>query len=145
MPINPDGKGYFVLNTGATLSHEIPIFKGRHTIKVMQSLYADCAAQLGGFSHIGLRGTLFSREGHTLSGGLGPTLIFRRNWHRLADYAPSGFFEGSPTDEWQYKMLWYGGELVYDYQLNEKGAFSLTFIPGFPNLLSLSAGFKYTH
>lgn len=145
MPLNPDREGYFVLNTGATLSHQIPILKGRYTIKIMQALYADCAAQLGGFSHIGLRGTIFRRNRHEFSGGLGPTLIFRRNWHHLADYTPSGFFKGSPSDTWQYKVLWYGGELEYHYQLNEKTAFSLTFIPGFPNLMSLSAGFRYSH
>jgi hypothetical protein len=145
MPLNPDNKGYLVLNTGATLSHEIPIFKGRHTIKIMQALYADCAAQTGGFSHIGLRGTIFKKNRHELSGGLGPTLIFRRNWHRLADYVPSGFFKGGPSGNWQYKFLWYGGELEYHYQLNLKTAFSLTFIPGFPNLISLSAGLRFTH
>lgn len=42
-------------------------------------------------------------------------------------------------------MLWYGGELEYHYQVNEKAAISLTFIPGFLNLISLSAGFRYTH
>jgi hypothetical protein len=70
-----------------------------------QALYADCAAQTGGFSHIGIRDTIFKRNKHELLGGLGPTLIFRRNWHRLADYVPSGFFKGEVSSSWQYKLL----------------------------------------
>lgn len=145
MPLNPDGRGYTVLNVGATLAHEIPLAGSGLTLKLMQALYADCAAQTGGFSHIGLRATVFSTNKHQLTGGLGPTLIFRRSWHRLPDYRPGSFFKGTPSDDWQYRLLWYGGELEYHYQLNQKTALSLTFIPGFPNIMSLSAGFRYTH
>lgn len=145
MPLNPDNKGYLVLNVGGTLAHEIQIAKSKFSFKALQTLYADCASQTGGFSHIGVRAIIFTINKHQLTGGLGPTLIFRRNWHRLPGYKPSGFFKGSPEDPWQYKMLWYGGEIEYHYSLTEKTAFSVTFVPGFPNIINLSAGIRIQH
>lgn len=145
MPINPDGQGYLVLNLGGMLGHEIAVLDSAFSVKAIQSLYADCAGQAGGFSHIGIRFLVFKKNRHTLSGGIGPTLIFRRNWHRLPEYQPSGFFKGEPDDNWQYQMLWYGGELEYNYTVRKQTDLSFTFVPGYPNLISLSAGFRYTY
>lgn len=145
MPINPDGQGYLVLNLGGMLAHEIAVLDSAFSIKAIQTLYADCAGQTGGFSHIGIRFLVFEKNRHMLSGGIGPTFIYRRNWHRLPEYQPSGFFNGQPGDTWQYKMLWYGGEFEYNYALGSKTDLSFTFVPGYPNLISLSAGFRYTY
>lgn len=143
MPFNPDEKGYLVLNIGGVLGHEIQIGGSRYSVKMLQALYADCAAQTGGFSHVGLRAIILNKNKHQFTGGLGPTFIFRRNWHRLSNYSPSTFFNGKKGDPWQYKMLWYGGELEYHYSVTEKLAISVTFIPGFPDIMSLSGGIRY--
>ncbi len=145
MPLNPDKEGYLVLNLGGTLAHEIQIAESKYSVKALQTLYADCASQLGGFSHIGIRAIVFTKNKHQLTGGIGPTLIFRRNWHRLQDYKPSGFFKGGPDDEWQYKFLWYGGELEYHYSLTEKTSLSTTFVPGFPEIINFSIGIRIKH
>lgn len=145
MPINPDKKGYVVWNLGGVLAHERQVANSKYSLKVLQALYSDCAAQAGGFSHVGIRAIILHKNRHQLTGGLGPTLIFRRNWHRLPNYEPSSFFNGNKEDPWQYKILWYGGELEYHYSISEKYAFSLTFIPGWPNIMSLSAGIRYQH
>lgn len=52
------------------------------------------------------------------------------------------FCISNTSDNWQYKPLWYDGEPEYHYQLNEKIAFSFIFIPGFPNLISLSTDLR---
>lgn len=145
MPLNPDKKGYLVLNTGGVIGHEIQIARSKFSVKTLQALYADCATQTAGFSHIGFRTIILNKGKHLFTGGLGPTLIFRRNWHRLPEYKPSGFFNGEQGDSWQHKMLWYGGELEYHYSFSEKFAFSVTFVPGFPNIMNLSTGIRYKH
>lgn len=145
MPINPDGHGYLVLNLGGMLSHETAVLDSAFSIKAIQTLYADCAGQAGRFSHIGIRFLVFKKNRHMLSGGIGPTFIFRRSWHRLPEYQPSGFFNGDPGEAWQYKMLWYGGEFEYNYAIGGQTAISFTFVPGYPNLISLSAGLRYTY
>ncbi|MCH7516084.1 MAG: hypothetical protein IIB08_02975 [Bacteroidetes bacterium] len=94
--------------------------------------------------HIGFRTTLLKRNKHSILTGLGPTLIFRRNWHSKFDnYINSGYFKGNKDVFWQYKFLWYGGEIEYYYQLNENLEFSVGFIPGYPKFMSLSFGIRH--
>jgi len=143
MPYNPDKKGYLVLNLGGTLGYEHFLKKDKFSIKAIQAIYADCAALLGGFSHVGVRWVIFKKGIHSLNGGFGPTLVYRRNWYQLKDYDDSGFFNGAPDDLWQYKFIPYAGELEYNLALNNRYDLSTTFIPGYPSLMSLSVGIRY--
>ncbi|QMU28295.1 hypothetical protein [Adhaeribacter radiodurans] len=143
MPLNPDKKGYFVFNLGGMLSYEQFWKPQKFSVKGIQAIYTDCAAQLGGFTHIGLRAIIFQNHRHSLSGGLGPTFIYRRNWYRLPDYQDSGFFNGTTESYWQYKFIPYAGELEYNYQLTNNLDFSTTFVPGYPSLISLSFGLRF--
>ena len=143
MPLNPDKKGYLVFNLGGMLSYEQFWKPQKYSFKVIQALYTDCAALLGGFTHIGVRALIFQNKRHSLNTGFGPTIIYRRNWHQLPGYQDSGFFKGTPRSAWQYKFIPYGGEIEYNYQLTEKIDFSTTFVPGYPSLISLSFGVRY--
>jgi hypothetical protein len=143
MPLRLDPKGVLVINLGGMLSYEKFIYKDVLSVKAVQGLYSDCAARLGGFSHLGLRAKIFTAGKHSLYGGIGPTLVYRRNWHELPGYQDPAYFEGKPSATWQYKFLWYGGEFEYAYQLTERFSFASTFIPGYPKLISLSFGVKY--
>ena len=143
MPRRLDSNGVLVLNLGSMLSAEKFIYQDRVSVKAVQGIYSDCAAQLGGFSHIGIRAIIFRAGKHSVFGGIGPTLVYRKNWHELPGYLDPDYFDGQPADTWQYKFLWYGGEFEYAYVLSEKLDLTSTFIPGFPKLLSLSFGLKY--
>ncbi|RDC63229.1 hypothetical protein [Adhaeribacter pallidiroseus] len=143
MPLNPDKKGYLVFNLGGMLSYEKFWKPQKYSFKAIQALYTDCAALLGGFTHMGVRAIIFQNKQHSVSGGLGPTFIYRRNWYRLPGYQDSGFFDGTPHSAWQYKFIPYAGELEYNYQLTDKMDFSTTFVPGYPSLISLSFGLRY--
>ena len=143
MPMRLDEKGVWVVNLGGMISTEKFIYQDEISLKAIQGLYSDCAARLGGFTHLGLRGQIFKTEKHSLYGGIGPTLVYRRNWYDLPGYLDPDYFEGKPTDTWQYKFLWYGGEFEYAYVFSEKLDLTATFIPGFPKLVSLSFGVKY--
>ncbi|PSR53147.1 hypothetical protein AHMF7605_06185 [Adhaeribacter arboris] len=143
MPLNPDKKGYLVFNLGGMVSYEQFWKPQKFSVKGIQAIYTDCAAQLGGFTHIGLRAIIFQNRRHSLNGGLGPTFIYRRNWYRLPDYQDSGFFNGTTQSFWQYKFIPYAGELEYNYQLTDTIDFSTTFVPGYPSLISLSFGLRF--
>jgi len=143
MPMKFDKKGIFVLNTGITTNIEYFVYKDFISIKFVQALYADCVRKFGGFTHLGFRGKILEIGKHSLNGGMGPTFIYRKSWYALDDYDDRfSFFYGNPGDTWQYRFLWYGGEFEYNYVLNETFSLSTSFIPGFPDLLNLSIGFR---
>jgi hypothetical protein len=146
MPLKFDEKGLLVLNTGFYISIEyyIPNYEFI-SIKFIQGIYNDCIKQFAGFTHIGFRLNTPELNGFMFSGGIGPTLIFRKNWYDILGYNDSfSFFNGTPQDYWQWRFLWYGGELEFNQKITADWALSATFIPGFPDLLNISIGAKYT-
>ncbi|RNI29306.1 hypothetical protein [Rufibacter latericius] len=144
MPLNPDGKGYLVVNIGASVGYEHFFVPGKFSVKAIQAFYADCAMRFAGFTHLGVRAVVFNIGRHSLNGGIGPTLVYRRNWAELDGYNVStSFFGGEPDDKWQYKMIWYAGEFEYNYRLSDRVDFSTSFVPGYPDIMSLSFGVRY--
>jgi hypothetical protein len=128
-----DNKGIFVFNPGIRLSFEYFLYKDIVSIKIEQDLYADCANQFAGFTHIGVRGKMFQIEKHSLNGGIGPTIFFRRNWYKLDGYIDDiENFKGSPDNNWQWWFIWYGGEFEYNYMINETIELSTSFVPWIP-------------
>jgi|GEM_PF-4910023 len=139
----PGPRGLLRVDLGALLSYEYFIIPEILSVKGIQGLYADCTAQLAGVTSIGLRARIFHIGRHRLYGGIGPTWIYRRNWYRLPGYVDTKYFEGSPTDKWQRKFLWYGGELEYKYALSPKLDIATTFVPGYPDLMAFAVGLSY--
>ncbi len=140
MPNKLDKNGYLVMNFGAEVTYEKFIYQDLLSVKVIQALYSDCAARLGGFSHIGIRAKIFKLGKHSLYGGIGPTLVFRKNWLDLDGYINPNRFIGGPENKYQHLFLWYGGEFEYKYQMNQKLDFAVSFVPGYPDLMSLAFG-----
>lgn len=140
MPNKLDKNAYFVMNLGGEIMYEKFVVKDILAIKVVQALYADCAERLGGFSHIGIRATIFNTGKHALFGGFGPTIVYRKNWMELNGYINQNRFKGDINDKWQYLFLWYGGEFEYKYSITEYLDLSISFIPGYPDLMSLAVG-----
>lgn len=143
MPLRLDKDAYLVQNLGGILSYERPVYKDFLLVKTAVALYSDCAAQLGGFIHLGLRGRIFTLGRHSLYGGIGPTLIFRKNWLNIPEYKDPGLFKGGKDVAFQHLFIWYAGEFDYRYKVNERWDLALTFVPGYPDLISLSIGFNY--
>jgi hypothetical protein len=140
MPNKLDKNAYLVMNFGAEIMYEKFLHKDILSVKVVQALYSDCAEKLGGFSHIGIRAKIFKIERHSLFGGIGPTLVFRRNWQEMSEYVNPNRFKGEVNDKWQCLFLWYGGEFEYKYLISDRIDFSASFIPGYPDLMSLAVG-----
>lgn len=143
MPLKLDKDAYFVQNLGGILSYETSIYKGVFLAKGAIGLYSDCAARFAGFFHIGLRGRIFQTSKHSLYGGIGPTLIFRRNWLQIEEYKDQKLFKGNKENIFQYLFLWYGGEFEYRYKIAPQLDGVVSFIPGYPDLMSLSIGLNY--
>ena len=143
MPNRLDEQAYFVWDLGALLTYEYFIVPDILSVKFIQGLYADCAAQFAGVTSIGLRARIFQIGRHSLFGGIGPTLIYRHNWFRIPNYVDTKYYKGTPTDKWQYKFLWYGGELEYKFAISSKLDFATIFVPGYPDLMAFAVGLNY--
>lgn len=144
MPTKIDKNGVLVVNLGMYFGYENFVYKDKLSIKTATAFYSDCGGLFSGLVHVGFRGVIFEKGNFSVNGGLGPTFIFRRSWYSKFDnYINSGFYNGNETDFWQYKFLWYGGELEFNYKLNKSLDLSTTFIPGYPKLLELSFGVRY--
>ena len=138
-----DKNAYLVMNFGAEIMNEKFLFKDIVSAKIVQALYVDCDEKLGGFSHIGIRAKIFKIGRHSLYGGIGPTLVFRRNWQEMSGFVNPNRFKGDFNEKWQHLFLWYGGEFEYKYIISDRIDFSASFIPGYPDLMSLAAGVNY--
>lgn len=144
MPRKYDRDGMFVQNLGMTMNFEYYVMSNIISVKYVQGAYLDCLSQFAGFTHIGLRGRIFQSGKHSLNGGFGPTLLFRRNWYHVPGYDDSfAFFHGAKEDYWQHRFIWYGGEMEYNYALHDRIDLSVTFVPGYPDLMNLSFGIRY--
>jgi len=138
-----DDDGVFVFNPGTILSFEKFLYKNIFSAKIAQGLYADCARQFAGMSHIGLRGRIFQTEKHSFNGGIGPTFFFRKNWQKLDGYVDDEYsiFKGSLEANWQWGFLWYGGEFEYNYKISEMIELSTAMVPYIPPYVPLIMSF----
>ncbi|TXK47448.1 hypothetical protein FVR03_09640 [Pontibacter qinzhouensis] len=139
-PNRLDNKGYTTLNFGGIIGYDRFLVRNDISVRVEQGFYADCAASMAGFSHVGFRAKIFRSGRHSVNGGIGPTLVYRHDWNRLEQYIDDGYFK--KRGDWQYKFYWYGGEFEYNYQLSAQNDLSLTLIPGIPELISIGIGFR---
>jgi hypothetical protein len=143
MPLKLDAKGIFVVDLGAMAFFEKYLWSNSTSIKISQAFYGDCIMQFAGFSHIGVRKKIFTIGKHNLNGGIGPSLIYRKNWYDIDGYDDAfSFFNGNKEDVWQWRFLWYGGEFEYNYNIKDNIDFSVTFIPGFPDLVGFAFGVR---
>ncbi|RIJ37376.1 hypothetical protein [Pontibacter oryzae] len=139
-PNRLDDNGIFVLNLGGIVGYERFVWRDRLSIRVEQGLYADCAAEFAGFTHLGWRGVIWQSGRHSVNGGFGPTLVYRQDWNKMQDYEDDGYF--SRSGGWQYKFYWYGGEFEYNYMLKQNTELSVNMVPGLPELISVGVGIR---
>jgi hypothetical protein len=76
------------------------------------------------------------------SGGLGPFFYYRKNWKTFPEYVDEGYFKDTRNGKWQTKFVWYGGELEYNYPLQERLDLSINFFPGIPVVYALAPGVR---
>ncbi|MDA3954802.1 MAG: hypothetical protein PF485_14230 [Bacteroidales bacterium] len=144
MPTKIDRNGIAVINLGLYFGYENFIYKDKLSLKIITAYYSDCGGLFSGLLHVGLRGVVLQSNKFSINGGIGPTFIYRRSWYSKFDnYVNSGFYNGNETDFWQYKFLWYAGELEFNYKLKKFLDLSVTLVPGYPKLIDISIGVRY--
>jgi hypothetical protein len=144
MPVKLGSNGFLVPSFGLALSFEKYIWEDFLSLELMQANYTDCAMQAAGFTHFGFRVKLFSIGKHQMNFGVGPTIVYRKNWYNLDGYDDTkNFYNGEKTnDDWQWRFIIYGGEFEYNYRLTERVDFSWTIVPGIPILIANAFGVR---
>lgn len=111
-----------------------------------QGLYGDCVMQFAGFSHIGFRIRFLKIKRFSMNVGIGPTFLYKRSWYRLPGYNDSlEAYKGTKDEDWQYLFYWYAGEIETNIQVNDNFDVSITVIPGVPDIINISTGFRYNY
>lgn len=145
-PLKLDSEGFVVFNPGVTLNAEYFVWRDIISIKAVQGLYGDCAMQFAGFSHIGFRIRFLKIKRFSMNVGIGPTFLYKRSWYRLPGYNDSlETYKGTKDEDWQYLFYWYGGEIETNIQVNDNFDVSITVIPGVPDIINISTGFRYNY
>lgn len=144
MPYKLDPKGVATISWGGIASFQKFIFRNLISIKLAQGVYTDSGGVLAGHTHLGFRLELLQAGKHQLNFGFGPTLIYRKNWYTVKEgYQSTGLFKESEDKQIQYKFVWYGGEIEYNYAINEHWDISAHILPGYPILVAFGVGLRY--
>ena len=140
MPYKLDKNGVFILNFGTIVSYQHNVYKDLISVKIAQGFYSDSGGLPSGHTHIGFRIMCLEKNKHSLLFGFGPTLVYRKNWNCKPGYVTTGLFKEYKNI--QYKFVWYGGEIEYNYKLNDKIDLNANFLPGYPLIMSFGFGMR---
>jgi hypothetical protein len=141
-PLKLDDKAYLVLNVGATVAYDVDLSK-KFFLRSSAGFFMDCAYLKSGFLHIGFRWNALQIGRHTINAGVGPTLMFREDWHRFENYNDADFFGKRVYNGWQYRFFPVGGEVEYLYRISDKWQFQYSVIPGYPAVITSKIGLRY--
>ncbi len=140
-PLKLDEQGYWVVEVGGVLSIDY-YFHKRFFVRGSIAHYLDCANVPAGYFHIGFRGVIFQSGKHTIVGGMGPTLLYREDWHQFPEYKGDPFYGDRVYGKWQYRFIFYGGEFTYLYDLTDRAQLQCSIVPGIPIVLVLKVGLR---
>ncbi len=140
-----DQRGNVVLDSGITLSAEIGIYR-KLGIKLAQAiLWRDCAGKFAALSHLGLNiggaGAMLGNTKHGISGSIGPMIYWRKSWKDLPGYiADDSWLKKRKNSAWETKIIPLGGQAEYNYYFSENYGASVNVLPGYPDIISITAG-----
>lgn len=117
-------------------------FNDWFSAKVDQCVFRDCAAKFAGMSMFNLRYTQDLGRAGDASAGLGPFFYYRKSWFSLPEYVDDGYFKTSKNGKWQRKFVWYGGEIEYNYPINDNLDWSTNILPGIPVVVAVASGVR---
>lgn len=144
-----DKKGRWVgyLGCSITAGYQFNPYIG---VKIIQTLMPyDCAGKFSGITHIGIdfqdRIIGIDNAKHNLSASFGPLFYYRKNWAHVPNYyKDEGFVKQNVAGNWERKFVWYGGQIQYDFKLNQRHKLSTNFLPGFPYIYTFMTGIQTT-
>lgn len=123
---------------GVRISYYLNHFSGFTITQIFTP--QDCGNKFFGLTHAGifLSTQYFKPSKHEgiLIGG--PLLFYRKNWNSIPGYIDDKLMAETKNKIWQYKFVWHGGFLEYQYHYNNSQAAGIHIMPGVPELLSFS-------
>lgn len=126
------------IGVGLRVSYYMNNFAGFTITQVV--VPQDCGNKFFGLTHAGifLSTRYFNQSQHEgiLIGG--PVLFYRKNWNSLPGYKDDHVMVQSKNKVWQYKFVWHGGFLEYQYHYGKNQATGIHVMPGIPELMSFS-------
>jgi hypothetical protein len=143
-PRKLDDAAFWVLLIGAEADADWRPYRYLY-LRGSTSLYKDCADLWAGYYHLGFRANYDLGERVGIRIGIGPTYLWRQNWlHRVEGYRRDSFFGDSTGGDFQGKFIWYGGDAEIEWKMDDRIALVYSVIPGWPEVIQSSAGFRYT-
>jgi hypothetical protein len=143
-PRKLDDAAYWVLLLGAQMDADWRPYRYLY-VRGATSLYRDCADLWAGYFHLGFRANYDIGERVAVRVGIGPTYLWRQNWlHRVEGYTRDSFFGDSTRGDFQHAFIWYGGDAEIEWKANDHFALAYSVIPGWPEVIQSSVGFRYT-
>ena len=141
-PWKLDKKAAFVINPGIAVSYDWT-WKKRFFWRAAAGYYGDCALLPAGYLHFGLQWKAFRFGRHSFNGGLGPALLFRKDWHRFSAYRTDPVYGDRVYKGWQYRLTPIIGEVEYMYQINDKLTFQYSVLPAYPAVIVSKMGVRW--
>ena len=140
--LNLSKNGKWLVEPGLIISTEVfPSFRIA-SVKLIQGLYLDRMAKIGGFTHLGLNRRILKSWKHSLNFGLGLAICYRKSWREIDNYQEDKRYIKA-ENEWQYAYQWLSFEIEYDYILNKKSDLSISLNTIHLNTFSVAVGWRY--
>jgi hypothetical protein len=128
-PWKLDKKAFLVFQPGGVVNVDFKISR-RFFIRYGMSYYKDCAMVHSGYFHLGIRYVPIDIGRHSLNFGIGPTFLFREDWHQFSQYNTDPIFGDRVHKGWQYRFMAYAGEIEYLFDINDWLQLQYSLIPG---------------
>ncbi len=145
-PVKLNKDAHVVLNFGALYEYEKYIRTNELSVKASTALILDCSLGWASANMLAIKAYFLKKTKHRLGLSFGPFYYLRESWERFDTYDNTSKFKEHDSKilgQTQSIFFWYGATVDYDYKLNEKWDFSMTFAPGIPYVMLLSVGVKY--
>lgn len=146
-PLNPDlyhrtltknKRLVYNLGGGIRVSYYLNQYAGFTITQII--VPQDCGNKRFGMTHAGvfLSTRYFNNSKHEgiLIGG--PILFYRKNWNSIPNYTDDHLMKETKNKKWQYKFVWHGGFLEYQYHYNNSQSAGIHVMPGIPELISIT-------
>jgi hypothetical protein len=145
-----DSKDYWVVLVGFQADADytvwsLPALRTQIAVRATTSFYKDCADLWAGFYHFGPRLGFSPVNRLWLRIGAGPTYLWRQNWlGHVKGYTKDSFFGPATPGDFQGKFIWYGGDVIAEWQAWDRVSLLYSVIPGYPEVIQNSLGLRVT-
>ncbi len=138
-----DDKDYWVVLVGLQADVDYKLHRFFY-LRATTAFYKDCSDLWAGYYHLGFRANWDVTDRFSLRIGIGPTYLWRQNWFgRVKGYTKDSFFGAAKGGDYQGAFIWYGGDVDVEWKAWEHLSLVYSVIPGYPEVITSSAGLRW--